>query len=177
MIKPSTRIAVSERPVVDTVVAGLAAVAHGFVISHWWDPWADIDTGTRQVIFQTGAGVVAVVAALSAIGLAAGGAGERGKSLRRLYGKELRRNWRALLLVSAAAPTAVVIAQVAEGGGAGWAPYLFEFAVAWTALRIARLTWLIDALTEAEDLDALEVARTEALPLTEEFLQHTTRAS
>ncbi|MET0419308.1 MAG: hypothetical protein ABW022_25115 [Actinoplanes sp.] len=173
MFKPSTRIALSERPFIDTAAAAGLAALHGVLISRWLDPWSAVDTATRQVIFQTGAGVVAVVAALAAIGLAAGGAGERGKSLRRLYGKELRRNWRALLLVSAASPTAVLIAQVAEGNGADWAPYLFEFGVVWTALRIARLTWLIDALTEAEDLDAQTVPRTEPLPVTDDFLRRT----
>lgn len=170
-----SRFALSERPILDTLAALVVVLLHSLVISRFWlDVWSDVDTSTRQLIFQTGAGVVAIVAALAAVGLAAGGAGERGKSLRRLYGKELRRNWRALLIVSAVAPTTVLGAQVVEANrGGAVAPYLFEFAVLWTALRLLRLTWMIDALMRAEELDAAEVGRTPTLGLSEDFMKRT----
>lgn len=156
---PESRVALSERPIIDTIAAGVLATLHWLLISRWFDPWGSITDDSRMVIYQTGAGVVAVVASLSAVGLATGGAGERRQALRRLYGPELRRNWRAQLLLSVLGATACVVAMVGDGNDHGWAPYLFEFALVWTVLRMLRLVWLIDALLALEDADSATTPR------------------
>lgn len=171
-MSPARSVAVSERPLVDTLLAAALAAAHFVVATRFLaalDPWAKVSADDRQLIFQTGAGVVAIVAALTAVGMAVGGTGERARAVRLLYGRELRRNWRALVYVSALAPAVVLAAQVAEGNSASWAPYLFEFAVLWTVLRLVRLAWLTQRLMEAEDLDLAEVPRSPAAPLSEDF--------
>lgn len=164
--------AVSERPLADTLAAAVLATVHFMMATRLveaLDPWSSVGPDDRQLIFQTGAGVVAIVAALTAVGMAVGGTGERARAVRLLYGRELRRNWRALVYVSALAPAVVLAAQVAEGNSASWAPYLFEFAVLWTVLRLVRLAWLTQRLMEAEDLDLAEVPRSPAAPLSEDF--------
>lgn len=161
-MRPVDRVALSERPYIDTVLAMCVVGAHWLLLNRWIDPWEGIDTGDRMVIYQTGAGIVAVVASLASVGIATGGAGERRQALRRLYGPELRRNWRALLLLSVLASTACLAAMVGEGTKQPWPPYLFEFAVLWTVLRMARLVWLIDALLAMEDADLATPERAKA---------------
>lgn len=149
------KLAVSENPLTETVAAAAAAAIHAFLATtvldgSWIDWWARIGPNDEQVVFQTGAGVVAIIASLAALGLATGGAGPRAATMRRLYGKALRRNWRALLLTSAVAPLLAIAAQILSASGAALAPYLFEFALLWTALRLARLAWLVDRLLGVE---------------------------
>lgn len=165
------KFSISEQPHVETILAAVLAVAHGVFATGWADPWSKIDEATAQVIYQTGAGVVAVIASLAALGLATGGAGERAQAMRKLYGPVLRRNWRALLLTAAAAPMLAITAQIAAASGAGWAPYLFEAALAWTALRLARLAWLVDRLLGIQIKDETEAPPVPQLPLSPEFQQ------
>jgi hypothetical protein len=164
------RFAPSEQPLLETLLAAALAIVHSQYHPSTIDPWAKISDNDAQVIFQTGAGVVAIIASLAALGLATGGAGSRATAMRTLYGPELRRNWRALLLTSAIAPLLAVTAQILAASGVGWAPYLFEFAVVWTALRLARLAWLVDSLL-GQEIDDENAARQAVpqLPVTSDF--------
>lgn len=170
-MQTSTRVSLSERPYLDTILAGGLTVAHWLILERWFDPWSGIDQAVRMVIYQTGAGVVAVVASLAAVGIATGGAGERRQALRRLYGPELRRNWRSLLLLSVVASISSVVAMVADGNDQSWAPYLFEFAVLWTLLRMLRMVWLIDSLLALEDADLMTPERGKQLPVSDDFVE------
>lgn len=170
-----SRISVSERPYFDTVIAASAALLHALVLKRHFDPWVEINPDSRMVIYQTGAGVIAVVASLAAIGIATGGAGERRQSLRRLYGPELRRNWRSLLVLSIGASVCSLIAMIADGNAVSWAPFLFEFAVAWTVVRMLRLVWLIDALLAVEDADLSTPDKVHRLELNQDFVAKASR--
>lgn len=168
-----SKFSISDRPIVDTLAAAAVALLHAMVLVRWADPWSAVSSSDRMTIFASGAAVVAVVAALAAVGMAAGGNGPRAQAIRKHHAPELRRNWRALVLVSAVSPCVVILAQVVEANGETWAPYVFEFAVLWTLIRMARLAWLIEALTKAEDLDISEPERRGPMPLNQDFLDRT----
>lgn len=168
----------SEQPIVETIVAAGLIAARVFLLPEKFEWWDQIDPSHAQTIYQTGAGVVAVIAALAALGLATGGAGDRAKEMRAQHGAALRRNWRALLLTSAVAPMLAIVAQVSAAAGAGWAPYPFEFALLWTSLRLARLAWLVDGLLKVQIQDETAPDPIGKMALTPDFQRNTgTKAS
>lgn len=170
-MKPETRVSLSERPVIDTLMAAGLAVLHWQFLTRWWDPWTGIDVEVRYMMFGFGGNMVAIVAGLAAVGISVGGVGDRGRALRKLYGPELRRNRRALLVLAAMAAVSCLVAFGAQANHASWAPYLFEFAVLWTVLRMVRLTWLIDSLLRLDDHDIADPGRLKPQPLDAGFME------
>ncbi len=161
----------SNRPVYDTLLAALLAFAHAALAAKWGgvNPWQGVDTASRLVIFQTGAGVITLASGLAAISISVGAIGERGRAVRELHGKELRANRRSLLIMSAVAAGLCLVGMLATARNEDWGVYLFEFAVAWTLIRMARLTWFVDALMAIDDFDATKIVRTDPVRVSNDF--------
>lgn len=167
--KQGTEWHVSTQPLSETVLAAALVGVHWGLGPSWSQIWDQIDPDAAQSIFQTGAGVVAIIAALAAFGITSGGDGPRAEAMRRVFGKELRRNWRALLITSAIAPFLAVAAQILSAAGYDWGAYLFEFALLWTSLRLVRLTWLVDRLQRQDMNDEVTPPQIGRKDLTPEF--------
>jgi hypothetical protein len=157
---------ISERPSADLVVAAVLVLAHILVTRRdHADVLRWIDSDQRQALYSAGTGVVAILGGLAAIALAQyqTASGERSTLLRRRYGAEVRRNWRALLLVTGLSATLGLVALATDRPGDPlFSRFIFEFAVAAWTLRFARLIWLFDNMLVVADFDASDEPRAPA---------------
>ncbi len=157
----------SERTVGDLVIAAIAVGGHVLFVRKTgngdWLTWISHDD--RLTVYGTSAGIIAGLGGLASIGIALyqAAGGDRAAAMRRLYGSELRRNWRALLLVAGAAALLCVVAQALDRTNDPLsARYVWEFALVLAAVRFGRLIWLLDRTLAVVDADLADKPRDEA---------------
>ncbi len=96
--------AASEHPAVDVLLAAAVTAMHILVVARTGraDVLSWVESPQRQTLYGAAAGVIAIIGSLGAIALAQyhPGDGDRSKAVRRLYGRALRRNWRAILTIT-----------------------------------------------------------------------------
>jgi hypothetical protein len=169
----------SDRPVVDYVAMLVIVGAHLLLVltTGRADLLLWIDDDQRQVLYQAGAGVVAIVGGLGSIALAVYQAleGVRADAVKRLYATELRRNWLAVTSATGTCALACVIAiaidhPAAEGAPAAtgdpyFARFLFEAAIVLSVLRFIRLLWLFHSMLKLDEAESRDKPRPPAPPV------------
>ncbi|MFC7018067.1 hypothetical protein ACFQMH_41595 [Streptomyces viridiviolaceus] len=148
---------------IDYLVAALIVGSHVLVIrttgSADWLSW--IDSSQRTDLYAAAAGVVSAIGGLSAIAISIYTAanGERLRAVRRNHQIGLRRSWRSLLCGTALVCTLVLSAlSLDRDKDPVSARFIFEFAMAFAALRFSRLIWLFDRMMQISDADSAEPA-------------------
>ncbi|MFK0115141.1 hypothetical protein [Streptomyces sp. NPDC090994] len=146
---------------IDYLAAALVLCAHILTIrttgSGDWLSW--IDSSQRTDLYAAAAGVVSAIGGLSAIAISIYTAanGERLRAVRRHHQVGLRRSWRSLLcgtaLVCALLLSALALDRDKDPASAR---FIFEFAMAFAALRFFRLIWLFDRMMRVSDADSAE---------------------
>lgn len=154
----------SERTINDVFLAVIIVGGHLAVVIQTghgdWLGW--VKSEQRLTVYSTGAGVIAILGGLSAVALALyqSAEGTRALAVRRHYGTEIRRNWRALLIVAGATALLCLIAQGLDRvDDPMYARFLFEFALALAIARFIRLVWLFDSLLHVADADLTDPPR------------------
>lgn len=148
----------SEHPMVDYAAVLVVTLSHLLLVGLWGR--GDVLDGTtidqRLDLYATGASVAAIIGGVTSVAVALyqslGGA--RGGAVRRHYGPEIRRNWRALLIATGLAPTLCLAAMALDRStGDPLLPrFLFEAALILAAARFLRLMWLFDAFLHIDDV-------------------------
>jgi hypothetical protein len=157
---------VSEHPLVDVGAAAIVAGAHLTVVARTgradWLGWIGADQ--RIAVFGTGAVVVSVLGGLAAVGVASyqASAGPRAIAVRARFGRELRGNWRSLLISTGLAALLCMLAQAVDGPHPLLATGMFEFAILLWLLQFARLVWLMDRTFAIADRDVTDPGRVPA---------------
>ncbi|MGW2898044.1 hypothetical protein ACWDAO_26485 [Streptomyces sp. NPDC001212] len=146
---------------IDYLLATLALSAHIATIritgSSDWLSW--IESSQRTGLYAAAAGVVAAIGGLSAIAISLYTAanGERLRAVRAQHHKELRRSWRSLLQSTALCCLLLLTAlSLDRDKDPHSARFVFEYAMAFAALRFARLIWLFDGMMRVIDADLTE---------------------
>ena len=162
--------AASEHPAVDVLLAAAVTAMHILVVARTGraDVLSWVESPQRQTLYGAAAGVIAIIGSLGAIALAQyhPGDGDRSKAVRRLYGRALRRNWRAILTITGLSSGLCLVALAIDRESDPLScRFIFEFALALWALRFCRLVWLLDAIFAMPDLDSTDEDRPVAPPL------------
>ncbi|MET7780068.1 hypothetical protein ABZT28_30660 [Streptomyces sp. NPDC005388] len=146
---------------IDYLVTAIVVCAHVLVVrktgSGDWLSW--IDSSQRTDLYAAAAGVVSAIGGLSAIAISIYTAanGERLRAVRRHHQTGLRRSWRSLLQSTALVCTLLLTAlSLDRDKDPASARFIFEFAMAFAALRFARLIWLFDRMMHVSDADSAE---------------------
>ncbi|WP_328674886.1 hypothetical protein [Streptomyces sp. NBC_00343] len=130
-------------------VAAVRASGHGD-----WLAW--IDSEQRVSLYGTAAGVVSAIGGLSSIAISIylSSNGERLQAVRRHYQRELRRNWKALLVATAVICVGCLAAQGLDNKtDTHSARYVFEASMALALVRFLRMLWLLDSMMAVNDRD------------------------
>ncbi|HKR48390.1 MAG TPA: hypothetical protein VJT72_02215 [Pseudonocardiaceae bacterium] len=152
---------------IDHVAAVAAVVVHVLVIrltgSGDWMQW--IGSSQRTDLYAAAAGVVSAIGGLSAIAISIYTAanGERLRTVRRQHQGQLRRSWRSLLQGTAWCCLVLLAALSLDREHDPLSVrFLFEYALAFAALRYPRLIWLFDRMMQVSDMDLAEPERAPA---------------
>ncbi|MGW0602365.1 hypothetical protein [Streptomyces sp. NPDC002640] len=145
----------------DYLVAGAALGAHLLVVrstdSGDWLSW--IDSSQRTDLYAAAAGVMSAIGGLSAIAISLYTAanGERLRAVRIQHHAELRRSWRSMLQSTALCCVLLLMALSLDRDGDPLSVrFVFEFTLAFAALRFARLIWLFNSIMGLADADLTE---------------------
>jgi hypothetical protein len=131
-------------------------------IIHEGDWLRSIGSGQQLVVYGTGATIVSIVGGLSVIAITIyiTISGDRARAVRARHSRDLRRNWRALLVGLGLSALSCLAAQAID------VPHdplssrvLFVAAMVFAGWRFLRLLWLFDALVGVLDSDAVDVDR------------------
>lgn len=147
----------SEHPFVDYVTVAFVTASHILVVVllGMGDVLAGTDLDQRLELYAASAGVVSVIGGVTSVALALYQSlgGERGGAVRRHYGDEVRRNWRALLVTTGFTPAVCVLSMALdrEPGNPLLPRFLLEVALLLAASRFLRLVWLFDAFLHVDD--------------------------
>ena len=146
---------------VDYLIAGAALGSHILVIRSMdagdWLSW--IDSSQRTDLYAAAAGSVSAIGGLSAIAISLYTAanGERLRAVRLHHHVELRRSWRSLLQATALCCLLLLVSlSLDREADPLSARFIFEYAMAFAALRFARLIWLFDRVMGLADADLTE---------------------
>ncbi|MEV0714044.1 hypothetical protein [Asanoa sp. NPDC050611] len=166
----------SDHPSIDFVVAAVVVGAHALTIQiiHAGDFLLWLGPERRADLYSQTAAVVASLGGLSAIGLAIyqSASGDRSKAVRVLYGSELRRNWRCLLVMAGVSSGLALLAMSLDRGtDVVRARFVFEFAVALAIIRYVRLIWVFDGILALADKDLTDPGRPAASPLSARWIK------
>ncbi|WP_432049455.1 hypothetical protein [Verrucosispora sp. NA02020] len=168
----------SDHPGFDFVAATLIVGAHAAVVT--WGKLGDfliwLDSDRRADLYAQSAAVVATLGGLAAIGLAIyqSASGDRTRAIRVLYGRELRKNWRSLLVMAGvSAGVAFLAMSLDHDGDPLKARFLFEFAMALAIVRFGRLVWIFDRILNIADRDLVDAPRPEPAPLSSRWSSST----
>ncbi|WP_175408581.1 hypothetical protein [Streptomyces sp. TRM64462] len=147
----------------DYLIAGVALGSHILVIrstgSGDWLSW--IDSSQRTDLYAAAAGSVSAIGGLSAIAISLYTAanGDRLRAVRLRHHAELRRSWRSLLQATAICCLLLLTSlSLDRDADPLSARFVFEYAMAFAALRFARLIWLFDRVMGLSDADLTEPA-------------------
>ena len=161
----------SEHPAIDFVGAVVIVGAHLAIVM--WGQVGDfliwLESDRRADLYSGSAAVVATLGGLAAIGLAIyqSGNGDRTKAIRILYGRELRKNWRSLLVMAGvSAGLAFLAMSLDHDGDPLKARFIYEGAIALAIVRFTRLVWIFDRILAIADQDLADSGpRAEAAPV------------
>ena len=154
----------SEATWTDYAVTAVLVVSYFLAtgLAHGGDWLRTISADQRLAVYGTGATVVSIVGGLSvvAITIYITANGDRARAVRAVYGKTLRRNWRALFVGLGLSSLACLVAQAIDGDHDPLSSrVLFVAAMVFAAWRFLRLLWLFDALIGVMDKDLTDTGR------------------
>ncbi|MEU9255478.1 hypothetical protein AB0D66_26985 [Streptomyces sp. NPDC048270] len=130
-----------------------------------WLTW--IGATQRTDMYAAATGAVSALGGLSTIAIAiyTAGTGRRLRTVRRQHPGDLRRIWRSLLQGTALACALILTAfSLDRDKDPLSARFIFEYAMAFAALRFARFVWLFDNIMAISDADLGEETATAAVP-------------
>lgn len=159
----------SEHPSLDFLAAGAAVGLHLLIINRFaaGDFLAWLESDRRADLYSGSAAVVATLGGLSAIGLAIyqSASGDRTRAIRVLYGNELRKNWRGLLVMAGVSAGLAFLAMSLDRTGDPLSSrFLYEYAMSLAVVRYIRLVWIFDRILQIADKDLTDKPRATAAP-------------
>lgn len=159
----------ADRPGLDYVVTLMIVGAHWAFIK--WGKAGDVliwlDSDRRADLYAQSAAVVATLGGLASIGLAIyqSASGDRTRAIRVLYGQELRRVWRSILVMAGMSSGLAFAAMSLDHiGDPLKARFLYEAAMTLAIVRFGRLVWVFDRILNIADRDLADGPRPEPAP-------------
>ncbi|GAA1031464.1 hypothetical protein GCM10009557_26920 [Virgisporangium ochraceum] len=154
----------SDRPSLDYLLAGVVVAGHVLIIrqSGSGDFLSWIESDRRSDVYSGSGAVIATLGGLSAIGLAIyqSASGDRSKAIRVLYGNELRRNWRGLLVMAGLSSLLCYLCMALDQEKDPISiRFVFEWAMVFAVVRFVRLVWIFDRILQIADRDLTDAPR------------------
>ncbi len=144
--------ALSERPSLDWLVAGVVVGIHAVVVTHAnrFDPLASLSSDDRVDLYGTAINPVAILVGftLAALAFSYSSDGRRTALVRSRGHRALRRTWLGTISGPLLVVAILLCAQVAERQGETAARWAAEVAFVAVAARAARFVWLLAQLLD-----------------------------
>lgn len=155
--------ALSERPSLDWLVAGVVVGIHATVVTHAnrFDPLASLSSDDRVDLYGTAINPVAILVGftLAALAFSYSSEGRRAALVRDRGHRALRRTWLSAVSGPLLAVGILLGAQVAERNGSSTARWAAELALVAIAARTVRFVWLLRNVLDLHHLDESDPAR------------------
>jgi hypothetical protein len=148
----------------DFVWAGIILAIHMVIIKRFQigDVFTWVRLDRRTDLYALAAVTVITLSGLAAISLAVyqSAAGHRSRAILILHGRELRRNWRGLLVMAVVSSGLIFLAILLDMVGDRLkVRFIVEYAIALAVVRFGRLVWVFDRIVAVDDKDLMNAVQ------------------